>query len=39
MKVDFVVFAQYIDVTDRHTDSHVAFANSVSTHCVPRKKN
>jgi len=28
MMIDSVVWAQYINVTDRHTDSHVATANA-----------
>jgi len=28
MMIDSVVWAQYINVTDRHTDSHVALANA-----------
>jgi len=28
MMIDSVVWAQYINVTDRHTDSHVAVANA-----------
>jgi len=28
MMIDSVVWAQYINVTDRHTDSHVAIANA-----------
>jgi len=30
--IDSVVWAQYINVTDRHTDSHVATANAAPTH-------
>jgi len=33
MIIDSVVWAQYINVTDRHTDSHVAIANAAPTHC------
>jgi len=29
MMIDSVVWAQYSNVTDRHTDSHVATANAV----------
>jgi len=32
--IDSVVWAQYINVTDRHTDSHVAIANAAPTHGV-----
>jgi len=40
MMVDSVVWAQYINVTDRHTDSHVATANATPTHCcIGRKKH
>jgi len=35
--IDSVVWAQYINVTDRHTDSHVAIANAAPTHCVGRQ--
>jgi len=28
--IDSVVWAQYINVTDRHTDSHVATANATA---------
>jgi len=38
MMIDSVVWAQYINVTDRHTDSHVAVANAAPTHCVGRQK-
>jgi len=38
MMIDSVVWAQYINVTDRHTDSHVATANDAPTHCVGRQK-
>jgi len=31
MMIDSVVWAQYINVTDAHTDSHVAIANAVPT--------
>jgi len=31
MMIDSVVWAQYINVTDRHTDSHVATANAELT--------
>jgi len=34
MVIDSVVWAQYINVTDRHTDSHVAIAIAAPTHCV-----
>jgi len=30
--IDSVVWAQYINVTDKHTDSHVAISNVVPTH-------
>jgi len=30
--IDSVVWAQYINVTDRQTDSHVAMANAAPTH-------
>jgi len=30
--IDSVVWAQYINVTNRHTDSHVATANAASAH-------
>jgi len=35
MMIDSVVWAQYINVKDRHTDSHVAIANAVAMHWVP----
>jgi len=38
MMIGSVVWAQYINVTDRHTDSHVAIANAAPTHCVGRQK-
>jgi len=31
MMIDSVVWAQYVNVTDRHTDSHVAIANAAPT--------
>jgi len=34
--VDSVVWAQYINVTDTHTDRHVAIATTVPQHCVGR---
>jgi len=34
MIIDSVDWAQYINVTDTHTDSHVAIANATPTHCV-----
>jgi len=38
MMIDSVVWAQYINVTDTHTDSHVAIANAPApTHCVRLK--
>jgi len=43
MMIDSVVWAQHINVTDRHTDrqtdSHVAIANVTPTHCVGRQKS
>jgi len=36
MTIDSGVWAQYINVTDTQTDSHVAIANAVPTHCVGR---
>jgi len=36
--IDSVMWAQYINVTDRHTDSHVAMANAAPTHCVREQK-
>jgi len=36
--IESVVWAQYINVTDRHTDSHVAIANAAPTDCVGRQK-
>jgi len=38
MMIDSVVWAQHINVTDTQTDSHVAIANAVLTHCVERQK-
>jgi len=38
MMIDSVVWAQYINVTDKHTDSHVTPANAAPTHCVGRQK-
>jgi len=35
--VDSVVWAQYINVTDRHTDRHVAVSRATPTHCVWRQ--
>jgi len=32
MMIDSVVWAQYVNVTDTRTDSHVAIANAASTH-------
>jgi len=34
MMIDSVVWAQYINVSDTHTDSHVAIVNAAPTHCV-----
>jgi len=34
MTIDSVVWAQYINVTDTQTDSHVAIANAAPTRCV-----
>jgi len=34
MMIDSVVWAQYVNVTDTQTDSHVATANVAPTHCV-----
>jgi len=34
MMIDSVVWAQHINVTDTHTDSHVAVANAVPMQCV-----
>jgi len=39
MMIDSVVWVQYINVTDTHTDSHVAIANAAPTHGVGWKKN
>jgi len=36
MVIDSVVWAQYINVTNTETDSHVAIANAALTHCVGR---
>jgi len=33
MMIDSVVWAQYINVTDRHADSHVTVANAAPMHC------
>jgi len=38
MMIDSVVWAQYINVTDRHTDSHVAIANA-ARRCAQCHKN
>jgi len=38
MMLDSVVWAQYINVTDKHTDSHVAIANAAQTQGVGRQK-
>jgi len=38
MMIDSVVWAQYINVTDTQTDSHVATANAAPTQCVGRQK-
>jgi len=35
--IDSVVWAQYINVTDRHTDSHVAMEIAALIHCVERQ--
>jgi len=35
--IDSVVWAQYINVTDAHTDSHVAIATAAPTHFVGRQ--
>jgi len=32
MMIDSVIWAQHINVTDRHTDSHVAIANTAPMH-------
>jgi len=37
MMIDSVVWTQCINVTDRHTDSHVAIANAAPTHYVVRR--
>jgi len=34
MMIDSVVWSQYNNVTDTHTDSHVAIANAASTHFI-----
>jgi len=39
LMIDSVVWAQYINVTDRHTDSHVAIPTAVPTHCVGLQKS
>jgi len=31
MMIDSVIWAEYINVTDTHTDSHIAFANAAPT--------
>jgi len=36
--IDSVVWAQYINVTDAHTDSHVAIANAAPAHCIQWQK-
>jgi len=38
MMIDSVVWAQYINVRDRQTDSHVAIANAVPTHQIVQQK-
>jgi len=38
MMSDSVVWAQYINVTDMQTDSHVAAANAAPAHCVGWQK-
>jgi len=38
MMIDLVVWAHYINVTDRHTDSHVAIVIAALTHCVVWQK-
>jgi len=38
MMIDSVVWAQYVNVIDRHTDSHVAMANAAPAHCVGLQK-
>jgi len=37
MIIDSVVWAQYVNVTDKLTDGHVAIANSAQMHCVVRQ--
>jgi len=39
MMIDSVVWAQYINVTDRQTDSHVAVANVVPWHGIRLHKS
>jgi len=39
MMIDSVVWAQYINVTDTQTYSHVATANAAPTHCVRWQKH
>jgi len=39
MMIDLVVWAQYINVTDTETDSHVATANAAPTHSIGRHEN
>jgi len=39
MMIDSVVCTQYINVTDRHTDSHVATANAAPTQYASGGKN
>jgi len=36
MMIDSVVLAQYINVTDTHTDRHVTVATAALTHCYRR---
>jgi len=38
MMIDSVAWAQYINVTDKHTDSYVAIANAASKQCTERQK-
>jgi len=38
MMINSVVWAQYINVTDTKTDSHIAIANAAPTHCVGWQK-
>jgi len=38
MMIDSIVWAAYINVTDRQTDSHVAMVNAAPTHYAERQK-